>query len=65
MLQVDNHKYVFTTSCPPTPNEEFASVNTLTYLKWEDSNNIDKCYIMASLSKVLPYNTKEWILGGI
>ena len=36
-----------------TPKEEYSDADIATYLKWQDSNDMTKCYILASLSEML------------
>ncbi|KAK0585083.1 hypothetical protein LWI29_023200 [Acer saccharum] len=53
LLQVEKHKFVLTTLKPPAPNNESNIVQRDEYEQWKTSNDMAKCYIMATISDML------------
>ncbi|XP_024019112.1 uncharacterized protein LOC112090928 [Morus notabilis] len=53
VLTVDKHKHVLTTPCPLEPTEESIQEERNSYTSWMRSDEIARCYILASISNVL------------
>ena len=53
LLQSEKHKFVLTTPKPPAPNIESSIVQRDEYEQWKTSDDMAKCYIMATISDVL------------
>ena len=53
LLQSEKHKFVLTTPKPPAPNHESSIMQRDEYEQWKTSDDIAKCYIMATISDVL------------
>ncbi|KAK0580852.1 hypothetical protein LWI29_007090 [Acer saccharum] len=53
LLQSEKHKFVLTTPNPPAPNNESSIVYRDEYEQWKTSDDMAKCYIMATISDVL------------
>ena len=53
VLTVEKHKYVLTTPCPPEPNDDSTQEEKDAYSAWSRSDEVAKCYILASISNVL------------
>ncbi|KAK1570844.1 hypothetical protein Q3G72_007904 [Acer saccharum] len=53
LLQSEKHKFVLTTPKPPAPNNESSIMYRDEYEQWKTSNDMAKCYIMATISDVL------------
>ena len=52
VLTVEEHKYVLTKPCPSFPSLD-APLEEKQYDRWQKSNEMAKCYILASISNVL------------
>ncbi|KAK4848667.1 hypothetical protein QYF36_015851 [Acer negundo] len=53
LLQSEKHKFVLTTPKPPAPNNESSIMCRDEYEQWKTSDDMAKCYIMATISDVL------------
>ncbi len=53
VLTIDNHKNVLTTPCPPKSNDDSTQEEKDAYTAWMRSDEVCKCYILASISNVL------------
>ena len=53
VLPFEKHKYVLEKDCPPVPSENAPSAELMAYANWLDSNEIARCYMMASMNSVL------------
>ncbi|KAK0607181.1 hypothetical protein LWI29_010824 [Acer saccharum] len=53
LLQSEKHKFVLTTPKPPAPNNESSIMHKDEYEQWKTSDDMAKCYIMATISNVL------------
>ncbi|KAH6785263.1 hypothetical protein C2S51_037718 [Perilla frutescens var. frutescens] len=55
VLVAEGHKFVLEEVCPQTPYEGSDEAQKVAYDKWLRSNEIVRCYILASMSSVLQY----------
>ncbi|KAI9173557.1 hypothetical protein LWI28_003093 [Acer negundo] len=53
LLQSEKHKFVLTTPKTPAPNNESSIMCRDEYEQWKTSDDMAKCYIMATISDVL------------
>ncbi|XP_024022410.1 uncharacterized protein LOC112091903 [Morus notabilis] len=53
VLMVGKHKHVLTTPCPLESTEESTQEERDAYTSWMRSDEIARCYILASISNVL------------
>ncbi|KAL5578414.1 hypothetical protein UlMin_020113 [Ulmus minor] len=53
VLSFEKHKYVLEKYCPPVPKENASSAESMTFDNWVNSNEIARCYMMASMNSVL------------
>ncbi|KAL5560897.1 hypothetical protein UlMin_030644 [Ulmus minor] len=53
VLSFEKHKYVLVKDCPPVPKENASSEESMAFDNWVNSNEIARCYIMASMNGVL------------
>ena len=53
LLQVKKHKFVLTTPKPPASTNESNLIQRDEYEQWKISDEMTKCYIMATISDVL------------
>jgi hypothetical protein len=53
LLQAEKHKFVLTTPKPPAPTNESNVMQRDEYEQWKTSDEMAKCYIMATISDVL------------
>ncbi|KAL5577811.1 hypothetical protein UlMin_019510 [Ulmus minor] len=53
VLFFEKHKYVLKKDCPPVPKENASSEESMTFDNWVNSNEIARCYMMASMNSVL------------
>ena len=53
ILTTEEHKYVLTQPCPSFPSLDAPSEEKQQYDRWQKSNEMVKCYILASISNVL------------
>ena len=53
VLTAENHKQALTKSCPLEPIEESSKEEREEYASWKRSDEVARCYILASMSNVL------------
>ena len=53
METFEEHKYVLTQPCPSFPSLDAPLEEKQRYDRWQKSNEMAKCYILASISNVL------------
>ncbi|KAL5574304.1 hypothetical protein UlMin_023901 [Ulmus minor] len=53
ILSFEKHKYVLEKECPPVPKENASSEESMVFDNWVNSNEIARCYMMASMNSVL------------
>ena len=53
VLTSEKHKFVFLEACPPEPAANAAKAVKDAYEKWIVSDNMARCYMLASMSNVL------------
>ena len=53
ILTTEEHKYVLTQPCPSFPSLDAPSEEKQKYDRWQKSNEMVKCYILASILNVL------------
>ena len=55
ILTAEKHKFVLNQPCPNFPSLDALSEEKQRYDYWQKSNEITKCYILASISNVLQH----------
>ena len=55
VLTAEEHKYVLTQPCPIFPSLDAPPDEKQRYDRWQKSNEMAKCYILASISNVLQH----------
>ena len=55
VLTAEEHKYVLTQPCPSFPSLDAPLKEKQRYDRWQKSNEMAKCYILASISNVLQH----------
>lgn len=60
VLTVEKHKYVLTTPCPPVPAANARQAEKDAHEAWLRSDEVAKCYCLASMSNVLQQSHKEY-----
>ncbi|KAL5539318.1 hypothetical protein UlMin_042265 [Ulmus minor] len=53
VLSFEKHKYVLENECPHVPKENASSEESMVFDNWVNSNEIARCYMMASMNSVL------------
>ncbi|KAL5561705.1 hypothetical protein UlMin_031452 [Ulmus minor] len=53
ILSFEKYKYVLEKDCPLVPKENTSSEESIAFDKWVNSNEITRCYMMASMNSVL------------
>ncbi|KAL5561412.1 hypothetical protein UlMin_031159 [Ulmus minor] len=53
VLSFEKHKYVLEKDCPLVPKENVSSEESMAFYSWVNSNEITRCYMMASMNSVL------------
>ncbi|KAL5581163.1 hypothetical protein UlMin_013605 [Ulmus minor] len=53
VLSFEKHKYVLEKDCPPVPKENASFEESMIFDNWVNSNEIVRCYMMASMNSVL------------
>ncbi|KAL5545007.1 hypothetical protein UlMin_008791 [Ulmus minor] len=61
VLSFEKHKYVLEKECPPVPNENASSAESMAFDNWVNSNAITRCYMMASMNSVLQKQHERYI----
>ena len=59
VLTAEEHKYVLTQPCPSFPLLDAPLEEKQRYDRWQKSNEMAKCYILASNSNVLQHQIKD------
>ena len=55
----EEHKYVLTQPCPSFPSLDAPLEEKQRYDYWQKSNEMAKCYILASISNVLQHQMQD------
>ena len=58
-LIVEEHKYVLSQPCPNFSSLDAPSEEKQRYNHWQKSNEMSKCYILASISNVLQHQMQD------
>ena len=59
VLKAEEHKYVLTKPCPSFPSLDAPPEEKGRYDHWQKSNEMAKCYILASISNVLQHQMQD------
>ena len=59
VLTDEEHKYVLTQPCPSFPSLDAPLEEKQRYNRWQKSNEMAKCYILSSISKVLQHQMQD------
>ncbi|XP_050255077.1 uncharacterized protein LOC126700959 [Quercus robur] len=59
VLTVEEHKYVLSQPCPNFPSLDAHPEGKQRYDRWQKSNEMAKCYILAFISNVLHHQMKD------
>ena len=59
VLTAEEHKYVLTKPCPSFPSLDAPFEKKQQYDRWQKSNEMAKCYILASISNVLQHQMQD------
>ena len=59
VLTAEEHKYVFTHPCPSFPSLDAPLEEKQRYDRWQKSNEMAKCYILAFISNVLQHQMED------
>ena len=59
VITAEKHKYVFTQPCPSFPSLDAHLEEKQRYDRWQKSNEMAKCYILASISNVLQHQMQD------
>ena len=59
VLTAKEHKYVLTKPCPSFPSLDAPLEEKQRYDPWQKSNEMTKCYILASISNVLQHKMQD------
>ena len=59
VLTVEEHKYVLTQPCSSFPSLDAPPEEKKQYYRWQKSNEMAKCYILASISNVLQHQMHD------
>ena len=59
VLTVNKHKWVLTTPCPPHTNDDSTQEETDALAAWLRSDEIARCYILASMNNVLQQQHRD------
>ena len=59
VLIAEEHKYVLTKPCPSFPSLDAPPEEKQRYDHWQKSNEMAKCYILASISNVLQHQMQD------
>ncbi|KAL4610010.1 hypothetical protein ACB092_08G021400 [Castanea dentata] len=65
VLIAEEHKYVLTQPCPSFPLSDAPLEENQRYDRWQNSNEIAKCYILASISNVLQHQMQDVELASV
>ena len=59
VLTVEENKYVLTQPCPSFPSLDAPIDEKQRYDRWQKSNEMAKCYILAFISNVLQHQMQD------
>ena len=59
VLTAEEHKYVLTQPCPNFPSLDASFKEKQRYDRWQKSDEMAKCYILASISNVLQHQMQD------
>ena len=59
VLTAEEHTYVLTQPCPRFPSLDAPLEEKQQYDRWQKSNEMAKCYILASISNVLQHQMQD------
>ena len=59
VLTAEEHKYVLTQPCPSFPSLDAPLEEKQRYDRWQKSNEMAKCYNLASISNVLLHQMQD------
>ena len=59
VLTVEEYKYVLTQPCPSFPSLDAPIDEKQRYDRWQKSNEMAKCYILAFISNVLQHQMQD------
>ena len=59
VLTTEEHKYVLSQPCPNFPSLDASLEEKQRYDHWQKSNEMAKCYIIASISNVLQHQKQD------
>ena len=59
VLTAEEHKYVLSQPCPNFPSLDAPLEEKQRYDPWQKSNEMAKCYILASISNVLQHQMQD------
>ena len=59
VLTAEEHKYVLTQPCPNFPSLDASLKEKQRYDRWQKSDEMAKCYILASISNVLQHQMQD------
>ena len=59
VFTAEEHKYVLTQPCPSFPSLDASLEEKQRYDRWQKSNEMAKCYILASISNVLQHQMRD------
>ena len=59
VLIIEEHKFVLSEPCPYYPELDAPSDERQWYDRWRKSNEMAKCYILASISNVLQHQMQD------
>ena len=60
----EKHKYVLEKDCPPVPKDNASSEESMAFDNWVNSNEIARCYMMASMNSVLKKKHEDTLMQG-
>ncbi|XP_024031745.1 uncharacterized protein LOC112094602 [Morus notabilis] len=61
ILTFEKLNFVLNTPCPPEPPVDAPNEVFIAYQRWKDSNDMARCYMMASMSTMLQAQHKDYI----
>ena len=59
VLTAEKHKYVLIQPCPSFPSSDAPPEEKQRYDRWQKSNEMAKCYILASISNILQHQMQD------
>ena len=59
VLTVEEHKYVLIQPCPSFPSLDASLEEKQRYDRWQKSNEMSKCYTLASITNVLQHQIQD------